>query len=141
MDQQPIYGYQAMKGKPSILLDLLAFGSLPVMILLSILFFETSEGGQEKFGIAIIGLLILTPLGALVSFICSFYRRRLLLRKNTWPHNPPGSIVVVSLLIFVCVAIATVSLMGLGDLLGFYGILGSWVGIWLVGILALNYRS
>jgi glucose-6-phosphate-specific signal transduction histidine kinase len=123
------------------LLNLLAIASLPAMVLLSLVLFTNTEGGQRKFGIAIFGLLILMPLGALISIFCSFYRRIHPLESGARPKWLPKSMPLLFLLIFFFIAITTVTLMGFGDTLGFYGIMTAWLVLWAGINLALYVRS
>ena len=124
---------QSLGRQSSRLLNLLSIGSLPTMALLSLILFMITEGGQRKFGIAIFGILILIPIGALVSFTCSINRRIQLSKQDVWPDWLPRSMPILFLLTFILVAITTVSLMALGDILGFYGIVAAWLVLW-VGI-------
>jgi len=121
--------------------NLLAIGSLPAMVLLSLVLFTNTEGGQRKFGIAIFGLLILMPLGALISVFCSFYLRIRHLELGARPKWLPQSMPLLFLFIFLFIAITTVTLMGLGDTLGFYGIMTAWLVLWAGISLALNIWS
>ena len=112
------------------LVNLLAIGSLPAMVLLSLVLFMGTEGGQRKFGVAIFGLLFLMPLGALMSVFCSIYKRIYLLELGARPNWLPRSMLLIFLLIFFVIAIITVTLMALGDILGFYGIMAVWLVLW-----------
>jgi len=111
------------------------------MVLLSLVLFTNTEGGQKKFGIAIFGLLILMPLGALISVFCSFYLRIHHLDVGARPNWLPKSMPLLFLLFFFFIAVTTVTLMGLGDTLGFYGIIVAWLVIGAGIKLGLHGRS
>ena len=104
------------------------------MVLFSIVLFQMTEGGKEKFGIAIFGLLILIPLGALVSASCSIYKIRAM-DKYTLPNWIPRSMFVLIPILFILLMFITISLMAMGSLLGFYGIVSVWLVFWGGGLI------
>lgn len=133
-------GKEVQRTTCSLPVILLAYGSFPVMVLLSLILFEITEGGKNKFGIAIFGLLILIPLGALVSFSCSLFKRRQSSERVPWSGWLPRRMPVLSLLTLFVVAVITITLMALGDVLGFYGIIAAWVVLWTGISMALHGR-
>lgn len=123
------------------LINLLANVCLPTMIFLALVLFTKTEGGQSKFGIAIFGLLILIPLGAMISIFCSISMRVQTLESGSQNTSYLKSKPILFLLIFFFISIITVTLMALGDYLGFYGIIISWLLIWIGFRLSLNHFS
>jgi len=136
----PISAIENLRRESSRQYSLLSLVSFAAMVLLSLILFTITENGKDKFGMAICGLLILIPLGALVSFCSSFYNLRYLSNQTPWPEWLPQSMPILYFLTLVGIAVVTVALMALGEFLGFYGIIAAWTVLWAGISFALNYR-
>lgn len=66
-------------------LNWFAVGSVPAATLLSLFLFTVTEGGKEKFGVAILSICVFLPMGALLSFSCSIYKLARLSEQDNWP--------------------------------------------------------
>jgi hypothetical protein len=120
------------------IVERLGVWALPLSIMLSWVLFSLTPGGRPKFGIAIFSIIPLFPLGALMSF--TFLMNSSVHRSgpDAWPEWFLRSFRKRFLLSFLLVFIIAFITVLLGSILGYKGIMATWLLLWVLVMIRLS---
>jgi hypothetical protein len=101
---------------------------MPGSIIICGLIIEAIGPGESAFAFAIFSLLILIPFSTMVTWSAAL-----------WPESTElwSRVRMISILIFIISLIAIVTIAA-GGILGFEGMMLSWIAVWLLSILIIR---
>jgi hypothetical protein len=101
---------------------------MPASIIICGLITEAIGPGESAFAFAIFALLILIPFSTMVTWSAAL-----------WPESTElwSRVRMISILIFIISLIAIVTIAA-GGILGFEGMMLSWIAVWLLSILIIR---
>ncbi|RTZ94083.1 MAG: hypothetical protein DSY41_04095 [Candidatus Poseidoniales archaeon] len=121
---------------PGTLSKLTALGLVPMGIVLSTVLFGMPADGQQRFAMAIFSLVVIMPLCAAFSLVLKL--RHWGSEHGTRPKWMPRSRAWHLLAMLVLFAVLALMITSQGDVLGFHGMLGAWLVIWIAAYRLIN---
>lgn len=85
------------------ILDRLSIIAVPLAVLLAVVLVNLAPSGAERFGLTVLALVVIIPLGAIISIFCSIRVTDKLLKAGAWPDKPKRKVQKEGLMFLGCI--------------------------------------